>query len=67
MRVGRFLARWGAAEMPGYHCQARNFENSIKDLICQARNKDVKRATLAHTQFMQSQLQCHTFVRDRKK
>jgi hypothetical protein len=67
MRVVSYLAQWDAADRPEYKRQVRYFDDANKELIRQARNKNLNGATLAYTQLTLSCVQCHTVVRDVKK
>jgi hypothetical protein len=67
LRVVGYLASHDAADRPDYKRQVRYFEDANKELLRQARSKNVNGATLAYTQLTLSCVQCHTIVRDVKK
>jgi hypothetical protein len=67
LRVVGYLASWDSADLPEYRRQVRYFEDANKELLRQARNKNLTGATLAYTQLTQSCVQCHVVVRDAKK
>lgn len=62
-----YLEKWDRADMPEYKRQVKYFDDANKELLRQARNKNLNGATLAYTQLMQSCVQCHTIIRDAKK
>ncbi len=67
LKLVSYLAQWDAADMPEYQRQVRYFDDANKELIRQARNKNVNGATLAYTQLTLSCVHCHAIVRDAKK
>jgi hypothetical protein len=52
---------------PDYKHQVLLFLNSSKEIVRQAREKNLYGATLAYNQLMVSCVQCHQMVRDAKK
>ena len=67
LKVVSYLAQWDAADRAEYHRQVRYFDDANKELIRQARNKNINGATLAYTQLTLSCVRCHTIIRDTKK
>src|SRR5690349_11590465 len=62
-----YLEKWNKAEMPDYKRQVSYFEFANRELIRQAREKNLEGATLAYNQLTVSCVQCHKIVRDAKK
>jgi cytochrome c556 len=62
-----YLERWTRAGSPDYKRQVSYFEFANKELIRQAKEKNVDGATLAYNQLTVSCVQCHKIVRDSKK
>ncbi len=65
-----FLEKWISADRPkhkDYELQLSNFEFYNRELISQARDKNIEGATLAYQLMTASCIQCHKIVRDVKK
>jgi cytochrome c556 len=62
-----YLEKWFRADMPDYKRQVSYFEFANRELIRQAREKNLDGATLAYNQLTVSCVQCHKIVRDVKK
>ena len=67
MNAVGYLERWFRADMPDYKRQVSYFEFANRELIRQAREKNLDGATLAYNQLTVSCVQCHRIVRDVKK
>lgn len=67
MDVLGYLEQWARADMPDYKRQVSYFEFANRELIRQARAKNLDGATLAYNQLTVSCVQCHKIVRDMKK
>ncbi len=62
-----YLEKWAHADMPDYRLQVRYFDFANRELIRQARDKNLDGATLAYNQLTASCVQCHKIVRDARK
>jgi hypothetical protein len=67
LRVVSYLSQYDFADRPEYRRQVKYFDDANKELIRQAKNKNVNGATLAYTQLTLSCVHCHNIVRDAKK
>jgi hypothetical protein len=67
MQVVNYLEEWDRGDAPEYKRQLSYFEDANKELIRQAKNKNINAATLAYTQLTLSCVQCHNLIRDLKK
>jgi hypothetical protein len=67
MEVIGYLEKSDYARLPGYPQQVRYFDAANKELIRQARAKNIRGATLAYTQLTLSCVECHNLIRDEKK
>jgi hypothetical protein len=67
MQVVGYLEEWDRGDTPEYKRQLRYFTDANKELIRQAKNKNINGATLAYTQLTLSCVQCHNLIRDLKK
>jgi hypothetical protein len=67
MQVVSYLEEWDRGEMPEYRRQLGYFEGANKELIRQAKKKNINGATLAYTQLTLTCVQCHNVIRDAKK
>jgi cytochrome c556 len=67
MQVVGYLEKSDRANLPGYRQQTQYFDDANKELIRQAKAKNVNGATLAYTQLTLSCVQCHSILRDAKK
>jgi hypothetical protein len=67
MYVIGYLEKWDMAGLPAYRKQVKAFDAATKELISQAKAKDVDGATKAYTQVVVSCVECHKVVRDVKK
>jgi hypothetical protein len=61
-----YLEKWGRADTPGYKAQVGYFEFANRELIRQAKARNIGGATLAYTQLVVTCVQCHKVVRDAK-
>jgi len=61
------LEKWTGVGMPEYKRQVSSFELANRELIRQAREKNLFGATLAYNQLTVTCVQCHKIVRDAKK
>jgi len=62
-----YLEEWDRSSMPAYRKQLKAFAGANKELVKQAKKKDVTAATKAYTQLVMSCVECHTVIRDAKK
>jgi hypothetical protein len=62
-----YLEKWDMAGLPAYRKQVKAFDAATKELISQAKAKDVDAAAKAYTQVVVSCVECHKVVRDAKK
>ncbi len=60
------LEKWVRADVPGYKQQMSYFEFANKELIREAKEKNLEGATLAYNQLTVSCVQCHKVVRGAK-
>jgi hypothetical protein len=67
MQVVGYLEEWDRANLPEYKRQLGYFKDANKELIRQARLKNINGATLAYTQLTLSCVHCHNIIRDAKK
>jgi len=61
-----YLEKWAKPDTPGYKEQVSYFDFANRELIRQAKAKNIEGATLAYTQLTISCVQCHKIVRDAK-
>jgi hypothetical protein len=61
-----YLEGYARADVPGYKRQLSTFDSANRELIRQAREKNIEGATLAYTQLTISCIRCHQIVRDVK-
>jgi hypothetical protein len=66
MNILNYLEKWSRADMADYKRQVSHFEFANKELMRQARDKNLEGATLAFNQLTASCVQCHKIVRDSK-
>jgi hypothetical protein len=62
-----YLEQWDNADRPAYKQELSHFDAVNKELIRQAKAKNIEGATLAYTQLTTSCVKCHSIVRDSKK
>jgi len=67
MKFLGYLEKWDRGDMPDYKRQLSYFEIANRELIRQAREKNLDGATLAYNQLTVSCVQCHKIVRGAKK
>jgi hypothetical protein len=67
LTVLSYLEKWARADDPAYQRQVGLFDYASRDLIRQAREKNLDGATLAYHQLTVSCVRCHKLVRDAKK
>ena len=59
MYVVGYLEKWDMADLPSYRKQVKIFDDSTRELIRQAKAKNVPAATKAYTQLIASCVECH--------
>lgn len=70
MNIVNYLEKWIAADKPQYTEYKRQlsyFELANREILRQAKAKNIEGATLAYNQLNISCVQCHQVVRDAKK
>lgn len=62
-----YLEKWARGDRPDYKKQVVFFDFANRELIRQAKEKNLDGATLAYNQLTVGCVQCHKIVRDAKK
>jgi hypothetical protein len=61
-----YLEKWAHADTPNYKRQMLYYDYANRDLIRQAKEKNLDGAILAYNQLTASCVQCHQIIRDVK-
>jgi cytochrome c556 len=67
INVLTYMEKWSWADRPEYKQQMRAFEAANKELLRQAKAKNIEGATLAYNELTVSCVRCHQVVRKAKK